>query len=275
MNRWHNYRMEDYQQDEFTLQTHFSSLTVYYKLEGDWTPANNSSLKKNTLWFFLMLISATHWYINNTDWPDIKKEDRHWTSYVSKATGLLEATPVFHPWSANARFASSCLQKQLDNKWPPLLSQKWGHNPHHHSHTRMWHLRTIYGLRLEHRSKALRSLDFHFLFYTFLYSHIQSNSPATSLFINNFHLIILLISSTSKKAITHICNEEIGLAICQRELMTRNTIQVSVAALFSIHFIGKLQNASPNSFNLFEYYTGLKPKSKLPTSVSITTCKKH
>ena len=135
LRRWHNYRMDDHRQDEFTLQTHFSALTVYYKVDGDWTEADNSSLKKNTLWFFLKLISATDWYINNTDWSDIKKEDRHWTSYVSKATGLLEATAVFHPWSANAQFPSSCLQKPLsNNKWP--LSQKRGHNPHHHSHTR-------------------------------------------------------------------------------------------------------------------------------------------
>lgn len=56
----------------------------------------------------------------------------------------------------------------------------------------------------------------------------------------------------------------------------------AAAALFSIHFIGTLQYAAPNSFHLLEYYTGLKLKSKLPSSVktlinklNITTCKKR
>ena len=126
INRWQNYRMEDYQQDEFTLQTHFSSLTVYYKLEGDWTEANNSSLKKNTLWFFLMLISATHWYINNTDWPDIKKVERRSTLDKLRLKGywVIGGHSCVNPWSANAWFASSCLQKQLDNKWPPLPEKR-------------------------------------------------------------------------------------------------------------------------------------------------------
>ena len=76
-------------------------------------------------------------------------------------------------------------------------------------------------------------------------------------------------------ALIHKRNEDFGLATCQRELTTQKTIHEAVAALFSIHFIGKLQYAAPNSFNLFEYYTGLKLKSKLPGSVNITTCKKR
>ena len=66
--------------------------------------------------------------------------------------------------------------------------------------------------------------------------------------------------------------------------MTQKTIHEVVAALFSIllHFIGTLQYAAPNSFNLFECYTGLKLKSKLSSSVktlinklNIATGKKH
>ena len=89
-----------------------------YITSWSWTAANTSSLKKHTLQF---LKSS---YQPPTDTSIPQDENRHWTSYISKATGLLEATPLRHPWSVNARFASSCLQKPLDNKRPPLREKR-------------------------------------------------------------------------------------------------------------------------------------------------------
>ena len=150
----------------YTLIYRHSRCTTSW--EADSTAAYTSNLMKKALWFFLKPISTTDWYINNTDWPDIKKKYWHWTSYVSKATGLFDATPLYHPWSANARFASSCLQKPLDNKCPgsPRREDTTFTTIHILG---MWHLWTIYGSRSKHRRKALRSLDFHFL----LYIHVQ------------------------------------------------------------------------------------------------------
>ena len=157
-----------YWQEKFTLHTHLSTLTVYYELGGRLDCSLYLKFDGNALWFFLKPISTTDWYINNTDWPDIKKKYWHWTSYVSKATGLFDATPLYHPWSANAWFASSCLQKPLDNKCPgsPRREDTTFTTIHILG---MWHLWTIYGSRSKHRRKALRSLDFHFL----LYIHVQ------------------------------------------------------------------------------------------------------
>ena len=53
----------------------------------------------------------------------------------------------------------------------------------------------------------------------------------------------------------------------------RESLWHVIPYLFFKYFIGTLQYAAPNRFNLFEYYTGLKLKSKLPGSVNITTCK--